>query len=100
MGILISIVAKSQLFASQISMIATFLPAFLLSGFMYSISNMPKALQIFTLAIPARYFVGMLKGIFLKGSTLKFLLFETMLLSAFGLFVFAVANKKFRKKVV
>ena len=43
LGILISIVAKSQLVASQIAMIATFLPAFLLSGFMYSISNMPKA---------------------------------------------------------
>ena len=100
LGILISIVAKSQLVASQISMIATFLPAFLLSGFMYSISNMPKPLQIFTHIIPARYFVTMLKGIFLKGSTLKFLLFETMLLSIFGLFVFAVANKKFKKRVV
>ncbi|MDA8079879.1 MAG: ABC transporter permease [Nitrospiraceae bacterium] len=99
LGILISIAAKSQLVASQIAMIATFLPAFLLSGFMYSISNMPKPLRIFTLAIPARYFVTILKGIFLKGSTLKLLMFETMLLSAFGLFVFAVANKKFKKKV-
>lgn len=100
LGILISIVAKSQLVASQIAMIATFLPAFLLSGFMYSISNMPKPLQIFTLAIPARYFVTILKGIFLKGSTLKLLLFETSLLSVFGLFVFVVANKKFRKRVI
>lgn len=100
LGILISIVAKSQLVASQIAMIATFLPAFLLSGFMYSISNMPKPLQIFTHIIPARYFVTMLKGIFLKNSTLKLLLFETMLLSVFGLFVFAVANKKFKKRVV
>ncbi|RPI36617.1 MAG: ABC transporter permease [Nitrospiraceae bacterium] len=100
LGILISIAAKSQLVASQISMIATFLPAFLLSGFMFSIANMPKPLQIFTHVIPARYFVTMLKGIFLKGSTLKILLFETLLLSFFGLFVFAVANKKFRKRVV
>jgi ABC-2 type transport system permease protein len=99
LGILVSIVAKSQLVASQISMIATFLPAFLLSGFMYSISNMPKPLQIFTHIIPARYFVTMLKGIFLKGSTLKFLLFETMLLSIFGLFVFFAANRKFKKRV-
>jgi ABC-2 type transport system permease protein len=99
LGILISISAKSQLVASQIAMIATFLPAFLLSGFMYSISNMPKPLQVFTHAIPARYFVTMLKGIFLKGSTLQFLLFETLLLAFFGLSVFAVANRKFRKRV-
>jgi len=99
LGILISIAAKSQLVASQIAMIATFLPAFLLSGFMYSISNMPKPLQAFTHIIPARYFVTMLKGIFLKGSTLQFLLFETLLLSFFGLSVFALANRKFRKRI-
>ncbi len=97
LGILISIAARSQLVASQISMIATFLPAFLLSGFMYAISNMPKPLQVITYFIPARYFVTMLKGIFLKGSTIKFLILETMLLSVFGVLVFRLANKKFRK---
>ena len=100
LGILISIAAKSQLVASQIALIATFLPAFLLSGLMFSISNMPRPLQIFTHIIPARYFVTILKGIFLKGSTLKFLLFETMLLSIFGVFVFVAANKKFKKRIV
>lgn len=99
LGILISIAAKSQLVASQISMIATFLPAFLLSGFMFSIANMPKPLQVFTHIIPARYFVTMLKGIFLKGSTLHLLLIETALLSAFGLLVFSLARKKFRKRI-
>lgn len=99
LGILISIAAKSQLVSSQIAMIATFLPAFLLSGFMFAISNMPKPLQVFTLIIPARYFVTILKGIFLKGSSLELLTFETMLLSVFGLFVFAIANKKFKKTV-
>ncbi len=99
LGILISIAAKSQLVASQISMVATFLPAFLLSGFMYAISNMPAALQVITYIIPARYFVAILKGIFLKGSTMIFLTFETLLLTAFGLIVFALANKKFKKRV-
>jgi ABC-2 type transport system permease protein len=99
LGILISIAAKSQLVASQISLIATFLPAFLLSGLMFSISNMPRPLQIFTHVIPARYFVTILKGIFLKGSTLRFLVFETTLLSIFGLFVFVAANKKFKKRI-
>ena len=98
-GILISVAAKSQLVASQFAMVATFLPAFLLSGFMYAISNMPQALQIVTYFIPARYFVTILKGIFLKANTLGFLMFETVLLTVFGLAVFALANMKFKKKV-
>lgn len=99
LGILISVAAKSQLVASQLAMVATFLPAFLLSGFMYAISNMPQALQIVTYFIPARYFVTILKGIFLKANTLSILMFETVLLSVFGLAVFALANRKFKKKV-
>ena len=99
LGILISIAARSQLVASQISLVATFLPAFLLSGFMYSISNMPAALQVITYVIPARYFVTILKGIFLKGSTLSLLMTEAALLLIFGLLVFAIANKKFKKRI-
>jgi ABC-2 type transport system permease protein len=100
LGILVSTAARSQLVASQIAMLATFLPAFLLSGFMFSISNMPKPLQFFTLLIPARYFVTIVKGIFLKGSTLALLMAETILLVIFGLFVFTVANKKFKKRII
>ncbi|MBZ0157759.1 MAG: ABC transporter permease [Alphaproteobacteria bacterium] len=99
LGILISIIAKSQLVASQVAMVATFLPAFLLSGFMYAISNMPIVLQGITYVIPARYFVTILKGIFMKGSTFHLLLGETALLSFFGLAVFALANRKFRKRI-
>lgn len=100
LGILISIGAKSQLVASQIAMVATFLPAFLLSGFMYTISNMPKPIQVVTHIIPARYFVTVLKGLFLKGVTLEFLAVEALLLAVFGVAVFALANKKFKKRVV
>ena len=100
MGILISIIARSQLVASQVAMIATFLPAFLLSGFMFAISNMPRPLQIITHFIPAKYFVAILKGIFLKGSPFKLLLIETTVLSVFGLLVFVLANKKFKKRIV
>ena len=69
LGMLISVVTKSQLLASQLAMVMTFLPAFLLSGFMYAISNMPKAIQLITYLIPARYFVALLKGIYLKAET-------------------------------
>lgn len=99
LGILISTASKSQLMSSQIAMVATFLPVFLLSGFMFAIANMPKALQIITYAIPARYFVTIVKGIFMKGSTLGFLAFETVLLSVFGIAVFVIANLKFRKRI-
>lgn len=99
-GILISIIARTQLVASQMAMLSTFLPAFLLSGFMFAIANMPEPLQIVTYAVPARYFVSILKDIFLKGSTLKLLAWEALLLTVYGVIVFALANKRFKKKVV
>jgi ABC-2 type transport system permease protein len=96
---LISIITKSQFVASQASLITSYLPALLLSGFMFSIFNMPWPLQIFTYIIPARYFVTILKGIFLKGNTFSFLIMETLLLSVFGIVVFVLALKKFKKRI-
>jgi ABC-2 type transport system permease protein len=98
-GILISITGRTQLAASQAALITSFLPAFMLSGFLFSISNMPKPLQIVTYFIPARYFVTILKGIFLKGSTLKVLLPEALLLSLFAVLIFVAANRKFHKRI-
>jgi ABC-2 type transport system permease protein len=98
-GILISIAGRTQLAASQAALITSFLPAFMLSGFLFSVSNMPKPLQIVTYFIPARYFVTILKGIFLKGSTLKVLLPEALLLSLFAVLIFVAANRKFRKRI-
>ncbi|MFA7173666.1 MAG: ABC transporter permease [Kiritimatiellia bacterium] len=99
LGILISIVTKSQLLASQLAMVLTFLPSFLLSGFMYAIDNMPRPLQIMTHLIPARYFVALLKGIYLKGIGLEVMAMEAVLLAFFGVVVMTVANVKFKKKV-
>ena len=98
-GIFISIVARTQLLASQIALVSSFLPAFLLSGFMFSIWNMPKPLQLVTYIVPARYFVTILKGIFLKGSTLVHLSGQAILLAVYGAIVFTAATRKFRKKV-
>lgn len=66
-GALISIAAGNQMLASQMSMVSTFLPAFLLSGFVFAIENMPVALQYITYIVPARYYVSLSKLIFLKG---------------------------------
>mgnify|MGYP003519480470 FL=1 len=99
LGMLISIVTKSQLLASQLAMVVTFLPAFLLSGFMYDISNMPNAIQAITHVVPARYFVSLLKGIYLKGIGLELLMPEAALLAGFGLVVLLAANWLFKKKM-
>lgn len=100
LGLLISIVTKSQLLASQLAMVLTFLPSFLLSDFMYAVSNMPAPIQAVTYAVPARYFVGALKGIYLKGIGLEVLALEAVLLTAFGLVVMTVATVKFKKALV
>ena len=100
MGILISIVAKTQLAANQLAVVLTFVPSFLLSGFMYAIANMPKAIQVITYAIPARYFVAILKGIYLKGVGLEVLWLQAGLLTFFGVVMGLIANRKFKKKLI
>jgi len=67
MGLLISTVAKNQFVAGQIAIITTFLPAFILSGFIFEIASMPTAIQWLTHLIPARYYVAILQTVFLAG---------------------------------
>jgi len=98
-GILISINAKNQLLASQFAMISTFLPSFLLSGFMFSIANMPEPIQIITYAVPARYFVTLLKGIYLKGVGFNVMRGEVILLTVYAIVTFALAIARFKKKL-
>jgi len=99
LGMLISVVAKSQLLASQLAIVLTFLPSFLLSGFMYAIGNMPHAIQVITYLIPARYFVAILKAIYMKGIGLEILALEAGFLALFGFAALTLACVKFKKKV-
>lgn len=99
LGMLISIGTKNQLLASQMAMILTFLPAFLLSGFAYPIRSMPMALQYITYLIPAKYFVTLLKGIYLKGVGLGVLWIEGAFLTVFAALMLVLANRKFKKKL-
>lgn len=99
LGLLISIVARTQLLANQLAMVLTFLPSFLLSGFMFAIENMPPPIQVLSHVVPARYFVAILKGIYLKGIGLEIMLVEALLLALFGAVVLVVARLRFRKKV-
>jgi ABC-2 type transport system permease protein len=99
MGMLISIATKNQLLSSQLAMVLTFLPSFLLSGFVFAIPNMPLAIQAITHIVPARYFVALLKGIYLKGVGLEVLGGEVALLAAFTVVMFALAIRKLKKKL-
>ncbi len=98
-GILISALARSQLLAYQMGMLSSFLPAFLLSGFVYSIENMPTVIQAISHIVPARYFVALLKGVFLKGVGLEILWAEVVFLIGFAAVVFFLASRKLRQKV-
>ncbi len=81
-GALISLIAGTQMLASQIVQVTTFLPAFLLSGVIYAIANMPQPVQVVTAAVPARYYVAIVKALFLKGTTLATLWVDVAALSA------------------
>ena len=98
-GIFISATARTQLQAYQLGMLSSFLPGYILSGFVYSITNMPKAIQLISYVVPARYFVTILNGIFLKGIGIKFLWVEVLMLAAYASLIFWRATKKMRQKV-
>ena len=96
-GALTSIVAGNQLLASQMSLISTFLPAFLLSGFIFAIENMPLALQYITMILPARYYVSLAKLIFLKGVSPLVVWTEVLTLFVILVVLSGVTYKKSKK---
>jgi ABC-2 type transport system permease protein len=98
-GIFISASQRSQLAAYQLGTLTSFLPAFLLSGFIYSIDNMPAVIRAIALFVPARYYIEIIKGVFLKGTGLRILWFNLVLLTAYGALVFYWATSKLKKKV-
>jgi len=96
LGILISTVAKSQMVAMFISMIALMLPTMLLSGFIFPIDNMPDILQWLSYIMPARYYVEIVRSIMLKGVGMAFLWQETLIIAAMMFFFVIVSVKKFK----
>ena len=99
MGLLISTVARSQFVAGQIALVATFLPAFILSGFIFQISSMPEAVQMITHIVPARYFVAMLQTLFMAGDIWPVLLANSAALLLIMVIVFGLARRKSRKRL-
>jgi ABC-2 type transport system permease protein len=99
LGMLISILSENQLQAYQMATLITFLPAFLLSGFVFAIPLMPTFLQVASYIVPARYLVTICKGIYLKGVGLEVLWPSTLMLVFFAVFFLALAIRKFQHKI-
>jgi drug efflux transport system permease protein len=99
LGFFISVITKNQLAASQAALLTTFLPAFLLSGFLYAIEQMPVALQWITRILPARYYVSVLKKIFLKGTPTALLYADLVPLAIFTMVLGLLATRSFHKRL-
>lgn len=99
LGIFISAAVKTQVLATQVAMIATFLPALLLSGFMFSIATMPPVLRLFTYIVPARYFITVTRGIFLKGVGVQTLWVEGLAMIVFAIVGLTLATRVFKKEI-
>jgi ABC-2 type transport system permease protein len=99
LGIFISAALKSQVLATQVAMIATFLPAVLLSGFLFDIASMPAVVRAATYVVPARYFVVITRGIFLKDVGMDVLWVQGAAMLAFAVVGLALATRSFRKEV-
>ena len=96
-GLLISTLAKNQFIAAQFALLTGFLPAFLLSGFIFEIASMPTPIRLLTHLVPARYFVTSLQTIFLAGDVWPLLLPNLAALLALGGVYFAIVTLKTRK---
>lgn len=93
LGLLISSVTKNQFVAAQASQVAAFLPAFMLSGFIFEIASMPWPIQLITYFLPARYFVTCLQTIFLVGDSWPLIIKNLTPILAIGLVFFFLSAK-------
>lgn len=98
-GMTLSIILKSQVLANQIAIVSGYLPTLILSGFVFAIENMPLPIQCITYIVPARYFIAILRGIYLKGIGLEILWLDALLLSIYAGIMIVLANRKFKFKL-
>jgi ABC-2 type transport system permease protein len=99
LGLFVSTIAKSQQQAMLIAQFFVFMPFMFLGGFAFPIANMPQFIQYVTYIIPLRYFLDIVRGIFLKGTTLHELWFQVMMLSVMGVVILTLSVLRFHKKL-
>lgn len=97
MGLLISTVARNQFVAGQVAIIVTFLPAFMLSGFIFDLNSTPEPIQWLSHIIPARYYVAILQTIFLAGNVWPVILFNALALLLMAVFFLTLVRRRTRK---
>lgn len=98
LGLLISVVTKSQLPANQIAILVSFLPSMLLSNFVFPIENMPKILQLITYIVPARYFINILSGLYLRNLGFSYLWPDYLVLMFMFIILSNVAFLKLKRE--
>jgi ABC-2 type transport system permease protein len=99
MGVLVSTATETQISAMLTAILLSMLPSILLSGFIFPIRQMPQALQLLTIVVPARYFIEILRDIYLKGLGLESFWRETLYIAGFGFAMLALAVRRFRKRL-
>jgi len=99
LGYYISVTAKSQVGANQVAMLATFLPTFLLSGFIFPIDQMPVIVQWITRILPGRYYVSIVRNVFLKGTPVSLLAGELTALATIAAVLIVLATRAFQKRL-
>jgi len=99
MGLLLSISTRNQQLSFMLSVLLTLLPSYLLSGFIFPVSSMPKAVQAVTYLVPARYFLATLRGIFLKGYGFGLLWVEILALAGFALLLLLLCVRRLRLRL-
>jgi ABC-2 type transport system permease protein len=98
-GLLISAITKNQFLASQLALISAFLPAFILSGFIFEISSMPLPIRLLTRVLPARYLIPSLQTVFLAGDVWPMFLGNMAVTLLIGAFFFVIAIRNTRKRI-
>lgn len=98
-GLLISTLAKNQFVAAQVALVVGFLPAFILSGFIFEIASMPLPIRLLTFFVPARYFVSCLQTLFLVGNVWGLILYNVFIMLVLGTVVSIVTARKTVKRL-
>lgn len=99
LGLLISTLTRNQFVAAQAAIVAAFLPGFILSGFLFEISSMPKVIQWITFIVPARYFVSSLQTLFLVGDVYQLIWSNLIPMILIGLLIFFITSRKTVKRL-
>jgi ABC-2 type transport system permease protein len=99
LGYLFSVTAKSQLAASQLALLVTLLPTFLLSGFIFPIDQMPVLVRWITHILPARYYVSIMRSVFLKGTSVRVMAADIVSLGVIAALLIIRATRAFQKRL-